>query len=105
MPNMCNQVYVLPEPGKDVHFKNVRHQQWSPFAIYADFEALTTPVDNQTSGSVKMYQHQSPIGAAYKVVSRALTKEGTYIGSKELQMHHGADSANWLIEDLEEEKE
>ena len=105
MPNHCNQVYVLPDPGKDVHFKNVRHQQWSPFAIYTDFEALTTPVDIQTSGSTKMYQHQTPISVAYKVVSRALTKEGTYIGSKEIQIHHGADSAIWLTEKMQEEKE
>ena len=102
MPNQCNQVYVLPEAGTDIHFKNIRYQQWAPFAIYSDFEALTTPVDIKTSRSTKMYQHQTPISAAFKIVSRALTKEGTYIGAKDLQMHNGADSANWLIEKLEE---
>ena len=105
MPNQCNQVYVLPEAGSDVHFKNVRYQQWCPFVIYADFEALTTPVNNENHGATNIYQHQTPISAAFKVVSRALTKEGTYIGSKDLQMHHGADSAHWLVERMQEEEE
>ena len=104
MPNMCNQVYIVPDAGTDSHFKNVRYQQWCPFVIYADFEALTTPCDIKTSGSTKMYQHQTPISAGFKVVSRALTKEGTYIGSKELQIHNGADSAERLVEKLKEEE-
>ena len=55
MPNMCNQVYILPDAGTDIHFKNVRYQQWGPFVIYADFEALTTPCDIKTSESTKIY--------------------------------------------------
>ncbi len=29
--------------------------------------------------------------------------EGDYIGSKDLQLHQGPDSAEWLIENLQEE--
>ena len=67
--NLCNQIYILPEKGTKLSFKNVKYQQECPIVIYADFECLTKKFEpsKQNPGC---YQHHQPISVAYKVFSR-----------------------------------
>jgi hypothetical protein len=64
---------VLPtEEDKWLEFKNIGKQMKVPFIIYADFEALNSPIDsvnNSPDGSyTESYQKHEPCGYAYKVV-------------------------------------
>ena len=55
--NFANTVYTLPQPGTTITFINVRFQQRMPFVIYADWEELCTPHDEQR-GESQFYSHQ-----------------------------------------------
>jgi hypothetical protein len=64
---------ILPtEEDKWLEFKNIGKQMKVPFIIYADFEALNSPIDsvnNSPDGSyTESYQKHEPCGYAYKVV-------------------------------------
>ena len=98
--NWCNQIYILPEEGTRIHFKNVKFQQECPFAIYADFECRTTPIDEQTKKTRK-YQHHEAISVAYKVVTRV---KGM-VQPSGVQMHTGLDCVKWLLDKLRGEEE
>ena len=39
-PDWCNQIFILPEPGEKIFFRNTANEQICPFVIYADCEAL-----------------------------------------------------------------
>ena len=45
--NWCNQIYILPEEGTRLKFKNIKYQQECPFAIYGDFECRTKPINEK----------------------------------------------------------
>jgi hypothetical protein len=64
---------VLPtEENKLLEFKNIGKQLKVPFIIYADFEAITEPIDSVNKSPDKSYtesyQKHEPCGYAYKVV-------------------------------------
>ena len=67
---------VLPEPESDkayVKFKNFDKQHKAPFVVYADFEALTRPVDKASKDPSKSYtdayQTHEPCGFCIHIVS------------------------------------
>jgi hypothetical protein len=45
--NYCNQIYILPEEGTKISFKNVKYQPECPFVIFADFEFITKPINEK----------------------------------------------------------
>ena len=64
---------ILPtEEDKWLEFKNIGKQMKVPFIIYADFEALNSPINSANnspdSSYTESYQKHEPCGYAYKVV-------------------------------------
>ena len=93
------QVLVLPEPGSSIKFKNVRHQMRFPFVIYADFEAMTIPMDDQKK-KTHFYQKHHPIAVGYKVVCEApIDAEFPYT------QYVGKDCVEWFLRKLLEVEE
>jgi hypothetical protein len=61
----------MPKEGTKLAFKNVRHQVRFPFAIYADFEALTVPCTRSDPDTepANIYQKHVPTSVGLKLVS------------------------------------
>ncbi|XP_049886836.1 uncharacterized protein LOC126381397 [Pectinophora gossypiella] len=64
-------VTVLPEEGSFITFKNYNRKQDIPFVIYADFETILRPIqdnDGDTANTTKLQCHV-PAAFAYNIVS------------------------------------
>ena len=76
----CPQKIKFPE-DLTVKFNNVQKQLEVPFIVYADLECYTEKIQgcdpNPNSSSSTPYQHHTPSGFGYKVVSEvdAYTKD------------------------------
>ena len=94
-PNFSDQIYLMPEVGSRLYFKNKRHEYTTPFVIYADIECLTTKIDDHTTASTTRYQAQLPCSIGYKLVSRARGYP-----DKPLVLYTGQDCISRFMKDL-----
>ena len=66
------QAIKMPEAGSKIYFKNHQKMLPAPFAIYADFEAITEKIDNclppDGKSYTSTYQSHKACGYAYKLV-------------------------------------
>ena len=70
---------VLPTVEKAVmKFANEHKMEKVPFAIYADFESLTLPVQEKQGHTIEIYQRHEPCGYAFKVVSHVDGYESSF---------------------------
>ena len=67
-PDWCNQIFILPEPGEKIFFRNTSNEQICPFVIYADCEALCRKTTIRAEAS-SLYEEQVACSVAYKLVS------------------------------------
>ncbi|XP_028417042.1 uncharacterized protein LOC114541307 [Dendronephthya gigantea] len=90
------------EDNAQLFFKDYHKQLKVPFAIYADFESLTTKINsvkpNPEKSSTEKYQHHQPCGFSYIVVS----DHEKY--SKPPVVYRGEDAVDKFLECLEEEQ-
>ncbi len=94
-------IFTLPPAGSVCNFKNIRYQQMVPFVIYADFECLTSPIDQPhaaaaaaTSNTV-LYQSHTPCSAGLKVISTISDF------NNEPYMHYtGKEVMSWFLQKL-----
>ena len=90
------------EDNATLFYKDYHKQLKVPFAIYADFESLTTKIDstqpNPEKSFTEKYQHHQPCGFSYIVVS----DYDKY--SKPPVVYRGEDAVDKFLECLEEEK-
>jgi ethanolamine utilization cobalamin adenosyltransferase len=90
------------EDNATLCYKDYHKQLKVPFAIYADFERLTTKIDstqpNPEKSFTEKYQHHQPCGFSYIVVS----DYDKY--SKPPVVYRGEDAVDKFLECLEEEK-
>ena len=91
------------EDNAQLFFKDYHKQLKVPFAIYADFESLTTKIDsaqpNHEKSSTEKYQYHQPCGFSYIVVSN----HEKY--SKPPVVYRGEDAVDKFLKCLEEEQE
>ena len=97
--DQANQVYLLPDAGSDIHFKNVRYMQESPIVIYADFECKTVAIEERTNGK-NFYQEHRATSFAYKVVFRCIMPETHKFDN--VKVFHSENPAKELLDSLEE---
>ena len=90
------------EDNATLFYKDYHKQLKVPFAIYADFESLTTKIDstqpNPEKSFTEKYQHHQPCGFSYIVVS----DYEKY--SKPPVVYRGEDAVDKFLECLEEEQ-
>ena len=99
-PNFMNQILTLPPEGSPpLEFKNFKYQSPCPFVIYADFECLTMPYNEQNK-KTEMYQHHIPISIGYKIVYR-LTG---VTSNSEPVVYTGTNCVDWFLDRLKEEE-
>ena len=97
------QIYTMPEAGTKLSFKNVRYQQRYPFIVYADFEALTTPIDKSTNAKkvagepIHSYQLHKPISVGLKLVG-VDNRDGPL--SLPYECYTGEDATEWFLRKL-----
>ncbi len=105
-PN-CSQhgpqrIQLPDEENTSLYFKDYYKQLKVPFAIYADFESLTTKIDstqpNPQKSFTEKYQHHQPCGFSYIVVS----DYEKY--SKSPVVYRGEDAVDNFLQCLEEEQ-
>ena len=76
---------VMPEPGAELKFSDYKAMEYAPFVVYADFEALTTPIDQQRNNTT-LYQQHVPCSVGLFVKSRCqLIPDSPYMS------HRGED--------------
>ena len=92
-------MYLLPDEGSDIHFKNVRYMQECPIVIYADFECKTVPIEERTKGK-NFYQEHRATSFAYKVVFRCIMPETQKFDN--VKVFNGENPAKELLDALEE---
>ena len=61
--DQANQVYLLPDEGSDIHFKNVRYLRECPVVIYSVFQCKTAPIEDKANGK-NFYQDHRPTSYA-----------------------------------------
>ena len=87
---------------KKVYFKNYHKQQRVPFAIYADFEAITKTVQgcrpNNDKSYTEAYQFHENCGYGYKV---ACCYNDEY--TKPTQMYRGKDAVFKFMQEMLQE--
>ena len=92
----------MPEKGDKVYFKNHHKQLPVPFAIYADFEALTEKIQgcqpNNEKSYTEAYQKHIDCGYGYKVVC---CYDDKY--SKPVQIFRGENAVHQFMEAMLEE--
>ena len=93
-PEFPTQIYVMPEPGTRLSFKNMRNENECPVVIYADSECLTTKINESTCATTK-YQRQIPCSLGYKLISRM---EG--FDDYPIKIHTGANCVEQFMKDL-----
>ncbi|XP_028414926.1 uncharacterized protein LOC114538015 [Dendronephthya gigantea] len=90
------------EDNAQLSFKDYHKQLKVPFAIYADFESLTTKINsvkqNPEKSFTEKYQHHQPCGFSYIVVS----DYAKY--SKPPVVYRGEDAVDKFLKCLEEEQ-
>ena len=90
----------MPKPGSKIEFKNHHKQLMAPFVIYADFEAITKPINEKSGKSTEAYQHHIACGYGYKLVC---TYDNAY--SKPAQVYRGSNAVYKFIEKMLKEEE
>ena len=93
-PEFPKQIYVMPEAGTRLSFKNKRNEYECPIVIYADIECLTTKINETTCDTTK-YQHQIPCSIGYKLVSRM-----TDFKDYPVKVHTGPNCIETFMKDL-----
>lgn len=88
---------VLPSAGSKMKFKNIRKQHPVPFAVYADFESIVKPIDEQKGENTKAYQEHISCGYALKLVCR--DDESLSLPTV---LYRGEDSISKFINSLED---
>ena len=90
------QVIKMPEKGEKIYFKNHKKMLPVPFAIYADFEAITEKIDSCQPSDGKSYtstyQRHKACGYGYKLVCRY---DNTF--SKPVEIYRGEDCIEKFI--------
>ena len=93
------QAIKMPEAGSKIYFKNHQKMLPVPFAIYADFEAITEKIDNclppDDKSYTSTYQSHKACGYAYKLVCRYDQKY-----SKPEVIYRGPDCIQKFIRDM-----
>lgn len=88
-------VTVLPNRGSVIKFKNFERKQSVPFVIYADFETLLQPTDDQPDTSCTSTSHRHiPAAFAYHVVC---TEDSSY---NRFVSYRGSDCVDMFIESI-----
>ena len=91
----------MPE-HKWIHFKNIKKMLKMPFVIYADFESFTERIKdcdrNPSEPGTSKYQHHTPSGFYYKVVSTV----SKY--TKPAVVYRGSDVVQTFLEKMLEEE-
>ena len=66
--NHDHQRHVYPtERDKYLFFKNYQKMHRVPFVVYADFECLVEPINNEKGKGTVQYQKHTPIGFCYTI--------------------------------------
>ena len=90
------QAIRMPEAGSKIYFKNHQKMLPVPFAIYADFEAITEKIDNclppDGQSYTSTYQSHKACGYGYKLVCRY---DKRY--SKPVEIYRGEDCIEKFI--------
>lgn len=92
-------VTILPEKGSVIQFVNYARKQDVPFVIYADFETLLEPIQNEqvecaTGSSTHLLTRHVPAGYCYKIIS---SKD---ISFDKLRLYRGKDCVSHFIDML-----
>jgi hypothetical protein len=97
------RIELPTEENKWLEFKNIDKQLKVPFIIYADFEAITEPIDSVNRSPDKSYtesyQKHEPCGYAYKVVCI----DSRY--TKPTKLYRGENCIEEFMNALQEEEE
>ena len=91
----------MPKAGETIAFKNHFKKLKAPFAIYADFEFLTVPIDvksKSTKAKTTSYQNHRPCGFMIHVVN-AIT------GSSKPYLYRGEDCMDRFVEKINKVRE
>ena len=90
------QAIKMPEKGSKIYFQNHKKMLPAPFAIYADFEAITEKIDSCQPSDGKSYtstyQSHKACGYGYKLVCRY---DNTF--SKPVEIYRGEDCIEKFI--------
>ena len=90
------QAIKMPEKGSKIYFQNHKKMLPVPFAIYADFEAITEKIDSCQPSDGKSYtstyQSHKACGYGYKLVCRY---DNTF--SKPVEIYRGEDCIEKFI--------
>ncbi|KAK3747985.1 hypothetical protein QZH41_003960 [Actinostola sp. cb2023] len=105
---LCSQhgaqrIELPNENNMFLQFKDFHKQLRVPFAIYADFESLTTKIESAspdpTKSSTEKYQHHQACGFAYVIVS----ERPDYC--KAPVLYRGEDAVDEFLESLQKEEQ
>ena len=95
------QEVKMPCKNKNTFFMNYHKQLMAPFVIYADFECITVPINEEHGKQTVAYQEHKACGYGYKIVCQYDDKY-----SKSYKGYRGENAVYKLIENLlEEQKE
>ena len=90
------QAIKMPEAGSKIYFQNQKKMLPVPFAIYADFEAITEKIDSCQPSDCKSYtrtyQNHKACGYGFKLVCRY---DNRY--SKPVEIYRGEDCIEKFI--------
>ena len=70
--DFVREMLTMPKPGDTLKFRDWKALEFVPFVVYADFESLTVPIDEQR-GEVQTYQEHVPCSVGWKLISRCIS--------------------------------
>ena len=92
--NKCK--IVLPQSDKDkiLEFKNFSHKERVPIVVYADFECVLTPVEDE-----RAYQEHEPFSVGFYVQHAHDTSKSMYCSYRKKTAQE-ENPAKWFVEQL-----
>jgi hypothetical protein len=95
-----DQAIKMPSKGSKVEFTNIHKLLPVPFDIYADFESILHPQDENSTSNKTVYQKHEACGYGYKVVCHY--DSGL---SGEYKTYRGSNTVNHFITNMLDEVE
>jgi len=115
--DVCQQVMTMAPENSILQFTNTRYQQRSPFVVYADFECITNPIQQQQQQQQDQelpenadpldiepkaaYQVHKPCSVGLLLVSTLDNAAGN-TPAHHYEHHFGEDSPTWFLNRLAE---
>ena len=92
--NKCKIVLPQSDKGKTLEFKNFSHKERVSIVVYADFECVLIPVEDE-----RAYQENEPFSVGFYVQYAHDTSKSKYYSYRK-KTEQDENPAKWFVEEL-----